>query len=313
MHWIRFSSVEPDLPSEVARLAARAEGRMPDLTRTVPSNGGLKRTQLLNALDPGSLGLSFAPPTPRAFSGAIDLVSPSGVAISIQTGRAKTNNDGVLAVIAGASQPGVSWVLLVLPEKYKGSTTASPVVRDVQSLADSAGVHLALEGVVILTFPAVSTPGERRTDRAPVNPARSSSGTRTAFPTLGASPLQSAAARPAIALAEPSPADVELAHAVVASATYRAQVARSGRHALPPDVVCKLVAQLLASGGRTSTAVLAEAAGLGGRSFSPTFAALRRVLNVDGYDVLTLEDDAVAVRLNSRLLREQFGVSGVAS
>ena len=37
---------------------------------------------------------------------------------------------------------------------------------------------------------------------------------------------------------------------------------------------------------------------------------MKRLLNVDGYEVLTLDGDGVTYRLDEALLREQFGLGG---
>jgi len=103
-----------------------------------------------------------------------------------------------------------------------------------------------------------------------------------------------------------------LAHALVMSPVFAAQRQAGGRRALDAEQVESIVAALLASNGRAAGNRLAAAAGLRGWSFEPTFAALRRLLNVEGYPVVSLADDGVTVRLDERLLREQFGLTATA-
>lgn len=107
---------------------------------------------------------------------------------------------------------------------------------------------------------------------------------------------------------DPSGPEAALATAVLQSPAFRDQHARSGRHALRIDLVHAVIEQLAAGRGRASSRELAAAAGFEGRSFDPTFAAMRRLLNVEGYDVLTRDADHTTVRLDSPLLRDQFEV-----
>lgn len=428
---------------------------MAHVARAIPADGGLRKRDLLDALDPAQLGEPLTRPDPRAFgANVIDLVSRSGMAISMQTGRAKTNNEGLVAVLAAAAMPAATFAALILPERYKGSSTAPPVERDVRALAGTTGISLALHGVLILTYgeggpaadptelattvpsaaPAVRTPPRltdeessaqinwtreeillacdlvrendwwelRPTDtrvvelsrllqvpfahpvrgrpanfRNPNSVSRKTADLMTRLPhyegraTKGgrldglvldeflANPVALAeeardlrdrirsgewgavpgeapvgmlksrslgeaaadtsagtlaphppapAARAAVRAIMPDGHEMRLARAIVESRTYREQHARSGRHALADGVVEQVLAQLVAGKGRVPIGVLAAAAGSADRSFDPAFAALRRLLNVDGYDVVSLEPDLVTVRLDLGLVRDQFAV-----
>lgn len=421
---------------------------MPHVTRAVPADGGLRKRDLLEALDLAELGEPVAPPDPRAFgANVIDFVSLSGVAISMQTGRAKTNNEGLLAVLAAAAIPAARWAALILPERYKGSSTATAVERDVRSLSACAGVDLALNGVLVLTYGERATvtdlgdvsvaspaPEPEEESSAQINWSReeillacdlirendwlelrstdprvhelsrllqvpfahpvrgrpasfrnaNSVSRKTADlmtrlpqyegrPTKGgrldglvldeflADPVGLAAearalrerilagewgllpapasagppTRPRIDIARPAvevPVSVPMPRApapaaraavrpiapdgdeslvvrkILESPTYREQRARSGRHALPDELVQRVLAQLVAGKGRVPVAVLAAAVGSENRSFDPALAALRRLLNVEGYDVISLERDLVTVRLDFGLVRDQFAV-----
>lgn len=94
----------------------------------------------------------------------------------------------------------------------------------------------------------------------------------------------------------------------MSSATYQEQAARSGRHPLRVDVVHAALATLLTS-GRASRREIASATGLPEVLLDTTLAAMRRLTNVEGYEVLFLDADGVTVRLDERLLREQFAIS----
>ncbi|NUU18467.1 hypothetical protein HP550_14515 [Cellulomonas humilata] len=134
-----------------------------------------------------------------------------------------------------------------------------------------------------------------------------------------AAPLSRVADRPTLAerrtqpalqprAIDPSGPEAALASALVESPTFREQHVKSGRHALRIGLVHAVVAQLAAGDGRASSRELAAAAGLEGRSFDPTCAAMRRLLNLEGYTVLALDADGTTVRLDLPLLRDQFRV-----
>lgn len=151
-------------------------------------------------------------------------------------------------------------------------------------------------------MPDATPSSAQRTPRAPNRtPSRP-----IHLPTPSAAPR----ATPPIQLrvVDPSGPEAALASALLASEAFREQHARSGRHALRIDLVHAVVAQLAAGQGRASARELAAAAGLEGRSFDPTFAAMRRLLNVEGYNVLTRDADHSTVRLDVSLLRDQFEV-----
>ena len=63
---------------------------------------------------------------------------------------------------------------------------------------------------------------------------------------------------------------------------------------------------LLAQSGRIHRDTLATAAGIPAIRLPGTLAALRRQLNVEGYDVLSIDVDDVTVILDITLLRQQF-------
>jgi len=73
-------------------------------------------------------------------------------------------------------------------------------------------------------------------------------------------------------------------------------------------VFAAVVDALVAAGGRLSVAAVLQAAGRPGRNPRGLVTALARILNVDGFEVISLADDGRAVRLNVDLLDEQFPV-----
>lgn len=284
------------------------ETRMSALARTVPADGGLKRQPLLDALDLRTADASARAPRGRGFqSSVLAAVTDQRVAVSVQTGRAKTNNEGLLAVLAGADDPTVSWLVLVVADKYKGAATALPVTRDIEALASAVGVDLDLEGVVVLTFGGQPAPVRREvgaTAAAPVAAVRGPDGTsvQVARVDRGTEPVVSLPiVVPGI---EPGPVERRVAQAVVGSPRFRRQVSAAGRHALDDASAERLIAVLLAGRGKVSRAELAGALDLAPHAASTTVASLRRLMNVEGYDVVAV--DLVAVVLDEALMREQF-------
>lgn len=109
---------------------------------------------------------------------------------------------------------------------------------------------------------------------------------------------------------DPSSAEARIARAVVESVPFQAQAARAGRGALSADLAYSLLARLLVDGGRTPSRRLMASADLPERSAEPTLAVLRRLLNLDGCTVVSLDVDGVTVRLDRAALVEQFGAVG---
>jgi len=87
---------------------------------------------------------------------------------------------------------------------------------------------------------------------------------------------------------------------------YVEQRRRAGRHALSHDQVAAAILALAGRGGRVHRDTLAGALDIPASSFGSIFAAIGRLLNVDGYTVVSLDADGVTVRLDDVLLREQF-------
>lgn len=96
--------------------------------------------------------------------------------------------------------------------------------------------------------------------------------------------------------------------ALLASPGYEEQRARAGRRALPPPLFAAVLTALVERGGRAHRDTVAAAGGVAAAAFDGTLAALKRLLNVEGYAVVSLDADAVTVVLDVPLLREQFGL-----
>jgi hypothetical protein len=152
--WIDFDLPRAGVPLEIQPLLNAVQGLLPSMAATEDSSGGLRRPLLVDALAPAVAAYNLRPPRGRTFAASeIDLVSRElRLAVSVQAGRARTNNGALMAVLAAAAMPDVDWMILVAPAKYKGSATAEPIRRELATLAASDGVTLSLGGVALLGF-----------------------------------------------------------------------------------------------------------------------------------------------------------------
>ena len=119
---------------------------------------------------------------------------------------------------------------------------------------------------------------------------------------------------PAAATAPPSqhiPADrtQQVASEVIGSAAYAAQRKIAGRLSVADDQVAGLLAALLAAPGtRLAPVQAASVLAVAPVMLRGAILHVQRLLNVEGYPVLRIDEDGVTVILDEPLLREQFGV-----
>jgi len=115
---------------------------------------GLRRLDLLASLAPVARAFHLEVPELTSYGGTeIDICHRTGrLAISVQTGRARTNNGALVAVLAAASAPDVDWLIALAPTRYKETPTAQPVRQNLRSLATAAGVDLELKGALVLDY-----------------------------------------------------------------------------------------------------------------------------------------------------------------
>jgi hypothetical protein len=144
--------------------------------------------------------------------------------------------------------------------------------------------------------PRPSTNGRRRATPAPAQ----DTALFELVPETTGGPAVDASGRPGPTAARPP-----LVDALLASDVYAARRGFGGR-ALPDDRVAAMLTVLLAGGGRASMDTLAAQAGVPAHRISGTIAALRRVLQVEGYAVLELDPDGTTLKLDQELLVEQF-------
>jgi hypothetical protein len=106
-----------------------------------------------------------------------------------------------------------------------------------------------------------------------------------------------------VAAAESIP---EWIKALLASPILRAQKTLAGR-ALPADeIIIKLLAALDRRGGKLTSTALARAIDYPALRLRGLLAVMQRLLNIDGYGVLTRDEASDTVELNRDLLCRQF-------
>ncbi len=105
------------------------------------------------------------------------------------------------------------------------------------------------------------------------------------------------------------PATVSLGTQVVATEIYQGQC-----HFVPraPDgkVVADVIDAVVSADGILSTAAVTTVAGRAARRPEFFVTTLQRLLNVDGYPVLSVVDGGQRLKLDVEVLRTQFGVRG---
>jgi hypothetical protein len=112
--------------------------------------------------------------------------------------------------------------------------------------------------------------------------------------------------------ARPSHPGASMADQLIGSARYIARRGMAGRHPVEDSVTGAVIAALVAGNGRAHRDTVAVAVGVPSGTIAGLLAALRRILNVDGYPVIELDADQVTVTLDERLLREQFEIGADA-
>ena len=75
---------------------------------------------------------------------------------------------------------------------------------------------------------------------------------------------------------------------------------------MPADQLATLLRLLHERGGAATRVAVARALNVPDGRVASQIAAAQRVLNIDGYDVLQIEDDTI--RLNAELLKVQAGI-----
>jgi hypothetical protein len=97
-----------------------------------------------------------------------------------------------------------------------------------------------------------------------------------------------------------------------ASEIYASQLAFAGRGGPKPEDAQKFLQALEQSGGAMLKPAMAQHLGMPELRVAGVIAAMRRVLNLDGYAVLDVEESSGTIRLNLELLKVQFGLEDKA-
>jgi hypothetical protein len=140
-------------------------------------------------------------------------------------------------------------------------------------------------------------------------------------PAPTAAPAKNAHKKPAIGKTAPTLFEFDEPHApagaksddlvtrVLASPVYSEQMGLAGRAAAGAGSLVEAVLRTLVNrGGRAHQDTVASAAGLPYASIGQGLSMVKRVLNVEGYDILYYDSDGETLRLDIDLLADQFGV-----
>lgn len=87
----------------------------------------------------------------------------------------------------------------------------------------------------------------------------------------------------------------------------------TSRGRVPSERIVAVLAALDRAGGKLLGEALARQVGIPPLRLTGTLAAMRQLLNVDGYPVLSIDEDTGDVTLDVALLAEQFGLSAASS
>ena len=93
---------------------------------------------------------------------------------------------------------------------------------------------------------------------------------------------------------------------LLASPAYKDQKEMIRRHAPEDSLIQSTLEALDANGGIMTPAAFAKAADLQPARLDPLVAQMKRLLNVDGYEILTLNRNENKVELNVAKLKRQF-------
>ena len=91
---------------------------------------------------------------------------------------------------------------------------------------------------------------------------------------------------------------------------FAEQRKQAARTALPEERIRAMLTALDGRGGKLTGPVLAESLRVPLFRLGGIVSALRRVLNVDGYAVLSVDEASETIELNRDLLATQFGLAG---
>ncbi len=191
------------------------------------------------------------------------------------------------------------------PSDWDQVVAAAPAWWD---LAAPAMVEPAPESV-----PESAPEPKRPAARKKVEPAENqgalfAAAESSAVPAAGASdaPRHEASGASTGAAGAPVPAVPPWVSALLASDVFKVQLGALGRAKPTPERVTSTLVVLAVRGGVASFSTIADATSMSLTRVSPFVATLTRLLNVDGYPILTVDHGGQEVRLDIALARTQF-------
>jgi hypothetical protein len=188
------------------------------------------------------------------------------------------------------------------PRKAGYHGGASPAEAVIPLLIFSDGDEDAVPGWA--GAPVASPDWWRESLPVNVEPAPVKRGRTTPRPTVQTESLFEVAAPDPAPVEKPEAGRPSLIEALLASDIYRQR--RGTRAPLPDDRVAALLGALLAGGNRATMDTLAAHAGVPAHRINLTVTALRKLLQVEGYAVISIDPDGQTVKLDIALLTEQF-------
>ena len=193
-----------------------------------------------------------------------------------------------------AARPGETGDLFALPEPEPESASPPP------SSSASPPSSSASPPSSSASAPSPSVPSSSASPPVPSAPFPS------VFPPVPSAPSPSAS--PPSSPSAPSRAT--WIDRLFATEQFAAQRRRAARAALSDERIRIILTALDARGGTLTRAALGTILGVPAFRLDGILSALRRILNVDGYDVLAVDDASESVTLNRGLLLVQFDVGG---
>lgn len=105
---------------------------------------------------------------------------------------------------------------------------------------------------------------------------------------------------------EPTETSLDWIDRLFKSPAYKSQKERARRHTPEDKLMRKCLSVLAEGGGATTPAAFAKAAEIPPARLDGLIAKMRRVLNIDGYDIITMDRNENRLEVNVELLKRQF-------
>lgn len=218
-------------------------------------------------------------------------------------------------VIAGGSSVIVPWTEKVYYSRqqngYHGGATPQEMVCPLVLLTDKTSAY---SGLYRCEYPkpdwwSVAPIASRVTDEpqititVPASDNSSKSGTPTLFDLGEIEQVKRGSSGPSVL--EPTTSEGWIS-ALLRSQSYKDQKSRIRRHAVDDTTLQKCLSALESSGGIMTPTAFAKSADVPMARLDGLVVTMQRVLNVDGYEILTLDRTENRVELNISKLKRQF-------